>query len=90
MADFLEKENECVDGQGKHHYNKVEHLEVDEELRPLAYKGVSLDSIFMPMHILIKVYYSLPLYVQFRVLELSNGDPFASPKFTSFLRIIRL
>ena len=90
MADLLEKENECVDGQSKHHYNKVEHLEIDEEGCPLAYKGVSLDSIFMPMHILIEVYYSLPLYVQLCVLELSNGDPFASPKFTSFLRIIRL
>ena len=87
MTDFLEKENECVDGQGKHHYNKVEHLEVDEELRPLAYKGVSLDSIFMPMQILIKVYYSLPLYVQFGVLELSDRDPFAPPDLTSFLRL---
>ena len=86
MADFLEKEDECVDGQCEHHYNKVEHLEVDEEGRPLAYKGVSLDSIFMPMHILIKVYYSLPLYVQLRVLELGNGDPFESPMLTSFLR----
>ena len=87
MADLLEKENECVDGQSKHHYNKVEHLEVDEEGGPLAYKGVSLDSIFMSMQILIKVYDSLTLYVQFGVLKLGYRDPFLSPNLTSFLRL---
>ena len=70
MADFLEKEDERVDSQSEHDYNKVEHLEVDEEGRPLAYKSVSLDSILMPVQVLIKVYYSLPLYVQFGVLKL--------------------
>ena len=86
MADLFEKEDECVDSQNEHDYNKVEHLEVDEEGCPLAYKGVSLDSIFMSMQVLIKVYYSLPFYVQFGVLELSDRDPFAPTDLTCFLR----
>ena len=70
MADLFEKEDKCVDSQNEHDYNKVEHLKVDEEGCPLAYKCVSSDSIFVPVQVLIKVYYSLPLYVQFGVLKL--------------------
>ena len=87
MANLLEKEDECVDGQSHHDHNQVKHLEVDKEGRPLAYEGVSLDGIFMSVQILIKVYDSLTLYVQFGVLKLGHRDPFLSPFLTSFLRL---
>ena len=69
---LFEEEIESIHDENEHCHNQIEHLEVAPEEYPVAHKRVPFCNILMTMLCFVKVFDSVQINVQFRVLHMSH------------------